>query len=99
MTVFNITKVVNKSLVSAIEKYMDNGKLYILYTDLGNEFGIRFKTRNGYKIHKNRIKYKAVSKILWRKLYSEPVSKFTSCPKFDVRNAHHVAKYGRYNNY
>lgn len=100
MTVFNITKVVNKSLVNAIEKYMSNGKLYILYTDWGNSFGIRFKTRNGYKIHKiDKIKYKAVNKMLWRKLCSEPVSKFTSCPKFDMQNAHNVAQYGRYNNY
>lgn len=100
MTVFNITKVVNKSLVNAIEKYMDNGELYILYTDWGNHFGIRFKKGSSHKIHKiDRIKFKAVGKMLWRKLCSEPVSKFTSCPKFDVRNAHNVAQYGRYNNY
>lgn len=100
MTVFNITKVVNKSLVNAIEKYMDNGRLDILYNDSCYGFEIRFKKRNGYKIHKvDKIKYKAVGKILWRKLCSEPVSKFALCPKFDVRNARHVAQYGRYNNY
>ena len=100
MTVFNITKVVNKSLVNAIEKYMSNGEVYILYTDWGNHFGIRFKQGSSYKINKiDATKYKAVGKILWRKLCSEPVSKFTSCPKIDVRNAYHVAQYGRYNNY
>lgn len=100
MTVFNITKVVNKSLVNAIEKYMDNGKLYILYVDWDNHFGIRFKQRNDYKIHKiDEIKYRVVSKMLWHKLGSELVSKFTSCPKFDARNAYHVAQWGRYNNY
>ncbi len=100
MAVFNITKVVNKNLVNAIEKYMSNGEVYILYTDWGNHFGIRFKQRSSYKINKiNAIKYKAVGKILWRKLCSEPISKFTSCPKFDIRNAYHIAQYGRYNNY
>ena len=97
MTVFNITKVVNKNLINAIEKYMDNGKLNILYTDWGNEFGIRFKTRKNHGI--NKIKFKAVNKMLWHELGSEPITKFTSCPKIDIRNAHHVAQYGRYNNY
>ena len=90
MTVFNITKAVNKSLVNAIEKYMDNGKLNILYTDWGNEFGIRFKTRKNHRI--NKIKFKAVNKMLWHELGSEPITKFISCPKIDIRNAYHIAQ-------
>ena len=44
MTVFNITKAVNKSLVNSIERYLNNGRVDILYTDWGNEFGVRLQT-------------------------------------------------------
>ena len=100
MTVFNITKVVNKSLVNAIEKYMDNGKLDILYNDCSNHLGIRFKRGSSHKVHEiDSIKFKTVIKMLWCKLCNEPILKFTSCPEFDVRNAHNVAQYRNYKNY
>lgn len=96
MTVFNITKAVNKSLVNSIERYLNNGRVDILYTDWGNEFGVRFKTRNNHGIKK--IKFKVVNKVLWNELGCEPITKFTSCPKIDSRNAYKVRHYGRYNN-
>lgn len=95
MTVFNITKAVNKSLVHAIERYLNNGKVDILYTDWGNEFGVRFKTRNNHGITK--IKFRAVNKVLWNELGCKPITMFTSCPKIDIRNAHKVTQYGRHN--
>lgn len=99
MTVFNITKVVNKNLVNAIEKYMNNGKLDILYNDCSNHFGIRFKRGSSCKVHKiDRIKFKTVVKMLWYKLCNEPISKFTSCPEFDLRNACKIAQYRSYKN-
>lgn len=96
MTVFNITKAVNKSLVNSIERYLNNGRVDILYTDWGNEFGVRFKIRNNHGIKK--IKFKVVNKVLWNELGCKPVTKFTSCPKIDSRNAYKVRHYGRYNN-
>lgn len=96
MTVFNITKAVNKSLVNAIERYLNNGRVDILYADWGNEFGVRFKTRNNNHGVK-KIKFKVVNKVLWHELGSEPITKLTSCPRINVKNANRVAQYGRYN--
>lgn len=97
MTAFNITKAVNKSLVNSIERYLNNGRVNILYTDWRNEFGVRFKTRNNNHGVK-KIKFKVVNKVLWHELGNEPITKFTSCPRIDVQNAIRVAQYGRYNN-
>lgn len=93
MTVYNITKVIDKSLLNAIKKYLDVDKLTILYSDWGNKFGITTKHNN---INKN--KSLIVSKVLWDKLCAEPVTKFTSCPKINTHHASIVRQYGRYSN-
>lgn len=93
MTVYNITKVINKSLLSSIKKYLDTNKVIILYTDWDNKFGCRTNNTN---VNKNKLA--VVSKVLWKKLCSEPIIKFTSCPRVDAHNASIVRQYGRYSN-
>lgn len=93
MAVYNITKVINKSLLSSIKKYLNANKVTILYSDWGIKFGVRTDSTN-----KNKNKLQIVSKVLWRKLCSEPITKFTSCPKVDVHNASLIRQYGRYSN-
>lgn len=93
MAVYNITKVIDKSLLNSIKKYLNTDKVTILYTIWGNMFGVRIDSTN-----KNKNKLQIVSKILWKKLCNEPITKFTSCPKVDVHNASIVRQYGRYSN-
>ena len=93
MTVYNITKVINKSLLSSIKKYLNKNKVTVLYSDWHNEFGVRTDNTNT-----NKNKIKIVSKVLWKKLCSEPIIKFTSCPRIDTHNASIVRQHGRYSN-
>lgn len=96
MTVYNITKVVDDSLLLSIRAFLNVDKVTILYTDWGNKFGVRVED----KIHtasKERIAI--ISKILWNKLCNEPISKFTNSPRIDVHNASLIRKNGRSNEY
>ena len=91
MAVYNITKVVSKSLLNSIKKYLNTDKVTVLYADWGNKFGVR--VINNIDKHKTSI----ISKFLWNKLCHEPITKFTNCPKVDVHNASLIKQYGRYN--
>lgn len=93
MTVYNITKVINKSLLNSIKKYLNTDKVTILYTILGLKYGIRIDSTN-----KNKNKLRIVTKFLWEKLCDEPITKFTSCPRVNTLNASIVERYGRYSN-
>ena len=90
MTVFNITKVIDKNLLSSIKAYLNADKVTVLYTDWGNKFGVRVTDKNA-----DKNKYAVVSKMLWDRLCHEPITKFTNCPKVDVHNASLIKQYGR----
>ena len=89
MTVYNITKTIDKGIIKGIKKYLNIEKVVILYTDWGNEFGVRA----GKGTDKKRLSI--VSQMLWDKLKSEPITKFTECPKVDVHRADLIKHYGR----
>lgn len=89
MTVYNITKVINKALLNSIKAYLNIDKVTVLYTSWGNKFGIR----TGKEVNKRRLAI--VSKMLWNKLKDEPITKFTDCPRIDVHNASLIKQYGR----
>lgn len=93
MTVYNITKVIDKSLLNSIKKYLNTDKVTILYTSWSHRFGIK---TNNTDINENKLKI--LNKFLWEKLCDEPITKFTSCPKVDTHNATIVELYGRYSN-
>lgn len=93
MTVYNITKVINKALLNSIKKYLNADKVTILYSDWRNEFGVR---TNDTSSNKNKIGI--ARKVLWNKLCHESITKFTSCPKVDTHNASLIRQYGRHNN-
>ena len=92
MTVYNITKVIDKSLLNSIKVYLNVNKVTILYTDLGNTFGV--KASNKF-YNANIEKINAINKVLWDKLSSKPIAMFTNCPKIDIHNASLIRKYGR----
>lgn len=89
MTVYNITKVIDKALLNSIKAFLNVDKVTVLYTDLGNKFGVR--TIN----NADKAKANVVSKLLWSKLSLEPITIFTNCPKVDVHNASLIRQYGR----
>ena len=89
MTVYNITKVIDKTLLNSIKAFLNVDKVTVLYTDWGNKFGVRVMNNT------NRDKANIISKLLWSKLSLEPITKFTSCPKVDVHNASLIKQYGR----
>ena len=92
MTVYNITKVIDKNLLSSIKLFLNVDKVTVLYTDFGNKFGVKTidKLNN---VRKDRIDI--VSKILWNRLSLKPIKTFTNCPKVDVHNASLIRQYGR----
>ena len=92
MTVYNITKVIDKTLLNSIKAFLNVDKVTVLYMDWGNKFGVRVlnKFHNASKERLNII-----SKVLWNKLSLEPITIFTNCPKVDVHNASLIKQYGR----
>lgn len=89
MTVYNITKVIDKALLNSIKAFLNVDKVTVLYTDWGNEFGVR--TIN----NTDKAKANIVSKLLWNKLSLEPITIFTNCPEVDTHNASLIRQYGR----
>ena len=89
MTVYNITKVIDKTLLNSIKAFLNVDKVTVLYTDWGNKFGVRVMDNT------NKDKANIISRLLWNKLSLEPITIFTGCPKVDVRNASLIKKYGR----
>ena len=89
MTVYNITKVIDKTLLNSIKAFLNVDKVTVLYTDWGNKFGVRV-TENT-----NKDKANIISRLLWTKLSLEPITIFTNCPKVDVHNASLIKQYGR----
>ena len=89
MTVYNITKVIDKTLLNSIKAFLNVDKVTVLYTDWGNKFGVRVMDNT------NKDKANIISKLLWNKLSLEPITKFTNCPKVDVHNASLIKQYGR----
>ena len=89
MTVYNITKVIDKTLLNSIKVYLNVSKVTVLYTDWGNKFGVRVMNNT------NRDKANIISRLLWNKLSLEPITMFTNCPKVDVHNASLIKQYGR----
>ena len=65
MTVYNITKVIDKSLLLSIKAYLNADKVTILYSDWGNKFGVRVTDKFS---NKSRERAAVVSKVLWDKL-------------------------------
>lgn len=92
MTVYNITKVIDKNLLSSIKVFLKVDKVTVLYTDFGNKFGVK-TTDKLNNIRKDRLDI--VSKVLWNKLSQKLITTFTNCPKVDVRNASLIRQYGR----
>ena len=92
MTVYNITKVIDKNLLSSIKVFLNVNKVTVLYTDFGNKFGVK-TTDKLNNVRKDRLDI--VGKVLWNKLSREPISIFTNCPKVDVHNASLIRQYGR----
>ena len=89
MTVYNITKVIDKTLLNSIKAYLNADKVTVLYTDWGNKFGVRVMNNT------NKDKANIISKLLWNKLSLEPITMFINCPKVDVHNASLIKQYGR----
>lgn len=90
MTVYNITKVIDKTLLNSIKNYLNIDKVTVLYTDWGNKFGVRCNNSN-----KDMTKLNIVSNLLWNKLCNKPIELFTNSPKVDVHNASLIKQYGR----
>ena len=89
MTVYNITKVIDKTLLNSIKAFLNVDKVTVLYTDWGNKFGVRVMNNT------NRDKANIINKLLWNQLSLEPITMFTNCPKVDVHNASLIKQYGR----
>ena len=92
MTVYNITKIIDKNLLNSIKVFLNVDKVTILYTDFGNEFRIR-TTDKLNNVRKDRLDI--VSKVLWNRLSLKPIKMFTNCPKVNVHNASLIRQYGR----
>lgn len=92
MTVYNITKVIDKNLLNSIKLFLNVSKVTILYTDFGNKFGVK-TTDKLNNVHKDRLDI--ISKVLWDRLSLKPIKIFTNCPKIDVHNASFIRQYGR----
>ena len=92
MTVYNITKVIDKRLLNSIKIFLNADKVTILYTSFGNSFGVKTLDKF-HNVRKDRLK--TVSKVLWNKLSLKLITTFTSCPKVDVHNASLIRQYGR----
>ena len=92
MTVYNITKVIDKNLLSSIKVFLNVDKVTVLYTDFGNKFRVK-TTDKLNNVRKDRLDI--VSKVLWNKLAFKPIKMFTNCPKVDVHNASLIRQYGR----
>lgn len=92
MAVYNITKVIDKTLLNSIKTFLNADKVTVLYTDWGNKFGVRVLNNT------NKDKARIISRLLWNKLCHEPITMFTNCPRIDVHNASLIRQYGRYNN-
>ena len=92
MTVYNITKVIDNTLLNSIKVYLNADKVTVLYTDWGNKFGVRVSDKF-HNASKERLNI--ISKVLWNKLSLKPITMFTNCPKVDVHNASLIKQYGR----
>ena len=92
MTVYNITKVIDKTLLNSIKAFLNVDKVTILYTSFGNKFGVRI-TDKFHNVSKEKLN--VVSKVLWNKLSLKTIKTFTNCPKVDVHNASLIRQYGR----
>ena len=92
MTVYNITKVIDKTLLNSIKAFLNIDKVTILYTDFGNKFGVKITDKLN-NVRKDRLDI--VSKVLWNKLSLKLIKTFTNCPKVDVHNASLIRQYGR----
>ena len=92
MTVYNVTKVIDKSLLNSIKVYLNVDKVTILYSDWAYMFGVK-ASDEFYNANKEKIN--AINKVLWNKLSSKPITMFTNCPKIDIHNASLIRKCGR----
>ena len=92
MTVYNITKVIDKNLLSSIKVFLNVDKVTVLYTDFGNKCGVK-TTDKLNNVRKDRLDI--VSNVLWNKLSQKLITTFTNCPKVDVHNASLIRQYGR----
>ena len=92
MTVYNITKVIDKTLLNSIKAFLNVDKVTVLYTDFGNSFGVKVLDKF-HNVRKDRLE--TISKVLWNKFSLEPIRTFTDCPKIDVHNASLIRQYGR----
>lgn len=92
MTVYNITKVIDKTLLNSIKVYLNVDKVTVFYTDWGNKFGVRVSDKF-HNASKERLNI--INKVLWNKLSLKPITMFTNCPKVDVHNASLIRQYGR----
>ena len=61
MTVYNITKVIDKTLLNSIKAFLNVDKVTVLYTDWGNKFGVRVMNNT------NRDKANIISKLAFLK--------------------------------
>lgn len=92
MTVYNITKVIDKRLLNSIKIFLNADKVTVLYTDFGNTFWVKVLDKL-HNVRKDRLNI--VSKVLWNKLSQKLITMFTNCPKVDVHNASLIRQYGR----
>ena len=92
MTVYNITKVIDKRLLNSIKTFLNADKVTVLYTDFGNSFGVKVLDKF-HNVRKDRLN--TISNVLWNKLKLKPIEVFTDCPKVDVHNASLIRQYGR----
>lgn len=92
MTVYNITKVIDKRLLNSIKIFLNADKVTVLYTDFGNTFWVKVLDKF-HNVRKDRLN--TVSKVLWNKLSQKLITTFTNCPKVDIHNASLIRQYGR----
>lgn len=92
MTVYNITKVIDKRLLNSIKIFLNANKVIVLYTDFSNTFWVKVLDKF-HDVRKDRLN--TVNKVLWNKLSQKLITTFTNCPKVDIHNASLIRQYGR----
>ena len=87
MTIYNVTKVIQQSTVNAIRQYLNVDKVTVLYSDWGNEFGIKCNPKA-----KDTGKIQRCKDLLWNEYKNVSLLELTTCPKIDARKANEVRR-------
>lgn len=86
MTIYNITKLLDKHTQLSIKAFLNTSKLTATYSEFSNRFGLR--TDGTHNKNRYNIALKKINEIFG----SYPIVELIKCPKIDLNNFRKVHK-------